>query len=477
MIFLFTYLKLSIWTSIYYFSPSNLVFDIIINNIKKSGPVLIKLIQWTLPKIEFMYDINGNNLILLEKLEELYENCDFHSLSYTEKIYRKDFYTELKDDFVEIEELASGSIGQVYKLKDKKKNEYALKILHPDINAQIYFFMILFTTIQWIKPLQNIVNYYFPVNLYSFIKDFQMQSDFINEANNNLKFYEMYENNPCIVIPKLRKVSKNMILMDYEKGNTYNYSENSNYMNWKIVSLLKLFSKNNEAIFNFMHGDLHKGNWKVRKENKDIKLIIYDFGFCWKLPKMINDNLVFLNHVFMSINICQYTKTIDKKHIENLAKICRIFTENRASKDMIYEEIEKLAEDENTSYTDSLFFIKLTLSVCRRVNITLDSYVLSCIISHNQLAGLFKLLVDDNLKNDKDYNERYVYFQYFSDLINFCETNSIFLDYLDHLKNEFKTEKKIRNIKFDRLFAVNEEIEKNDNIKKLCIPIIDPTID
>ena len=105
----------------------------------------------------------------------------------------------------------------------------------------------------------------------------------------------------------------------------------------------------------------------------------------------------------------------------------------------------------------------------RRVNITLDSYVLSCIISHNQLAGLFKLLVDDNLKDDKHYNERYVYFQYFSDLINFCETNNIFLDYLDHLKNEFKTEKEIRNIKFDRLFSVNEDIENNQLIKKLCI--------
>ena len=95
-----------------------------------------------------------------------------------------------------------------------------------------------------------------------------MQSDFINEANNNLKFYQMYENNPCIIIPKLRKVSKNMILMDYEKEIHIIILKNSGYMNWKIVSLLKLFSKNNEAIFNFMHGDLHKGNWKFRKKIK-----------------------------------------------------------------------------------------------------------------------------------------------------------------------------------------------------------------
>ena len=57
--------------------------------------------------------------------------------------------------------------------------------------------MILAAIIGWIKPIQLIVNYYFPVDLCAFIKDFQMQSDFINEANNNLN-YQMYENNPCI---------------------------------------------------------------------------------------------------------------------------------------------------------------------------------------------------------------------------------------------------------------------------------------
>lgn len=479
MMFLFTYLKIGIWSYLYYQKPSNLVFDIINNNIKKSGPVLIKLVQWTLPKIEFMYDIKGNNRVLFEKLEELYERCDFHSLSYTEKINIEEFQSEITSDYDEIEEIASGSIGQVYKLKDNKGNYYALKILHPNINRQLYFFRFLFLVIRYISPLHRFINYYFPVDLLSFIKDFQMQSNFINEANNNLRFHQMYENNPCIIIPKLRRVSKNIIIMDYEEGDTYNYSENTTIMNWKIVSLLKLFAKNNEAIFNFMHGDLHKGNWKFRKVSKDIKLIIYDFGFCWRLPDMIYKNLVFLNHVLMNINISQYTNTTDKSHIQDLASICRIFTENRASKDIIYEEIEKLRKDDKLAITDPLFFVKLILNGCRRVKMSLNSYALACVISHTQLSGLFKLLVDDNLKNDKDYNERYVYFQYFSDLINFCETNNIFVDYLDHLKNEFKTEKKIRNIKFDSLFAVNETIENNELIKKLCIPppTIDPEID
>ena len=36
-------------------------------------------------KIEFMYDISHNKRILFNKLEELYENCDYRSLKYTKK--------------------------------------------------------------------------------------------------------------------------------------------------------------------------------------------------------------------------------------------------------------------------------------------------------------------------------------------------------------------------------------------------------
>ena len=82
--------------------------------------------------------------------------------------------------------------------------------------------------------------------------------------------------------------------MDYEEGIIYDKNIFSEYLSWKIISLIKLFNKNNETIFNFMHGDLHKANWKVRVKKTDIKLIIYDFGFCWNIPKSISDNLVFI---------------------------------------------------------------------------------------------------------------------------------------------------------------------------------------
>ena len=78
------YIKLTLWSGIYYSQEekSDIVYKVIIKNIKDSGCVLIKFIQWLLPKIEALYNINvnepGNEWFL--ELEELYDNCNYHSI-------------------------------------------------------------------------------------------------------------------------------------------------------------------------------------------------------------------------------------------------------------------------------------------------------------------------------------------------------------------------------------------------------------
>ena len=111
MMFLFNYLKLGLWSTIYYYRPSDIVFDVILNTIKKSGPILIKFIQWTLPKIESIYNIDKykKENEWFYKLEELYEDCDFHSIQYTKNIYRTKFNENFDDEYQKIEEVASGS--------------------------------------------------------------------------------------------------------------------------------------------------------------------------------------------------------------------------------------------------------------------------------------------------------------------------------------------------------------------------------
>ena len=472
MLFLYTYLKLGLWSMIYYFKPNETVFEIIVNNIKGSGPVLTKFVQWSLPKIETLYDIEkkekDNNWFY--KLEEVYEKCNFHSLDYTLDKYASDFHENFEKKYDEIEEIASGSIGQVYKIKDKKGNLFAMKILHPGISYQIYFFNLLFTIIKLLKPIHNYILYYFPIDLHAFIHDFKMQTDFVNEANNILAFSDTYKENKFIIIPQLYRTSKHIIIMSYEEGESFDKNKHSDYLNYKTISLLKLFNKTNETITNFIHGDLHKGNWKVRIKKSEVKLVILDFGFCWSLPEFISDNLLFINHVFMDIIVRCKSCDIDHNHIEEYSKVGWIFSEGRIPPDIIQTEIKKIVDEGKISCTDPTFFIRLLLESCRVSKKTMNSYVLNMLIAHIQTDQLYQTLIGDNFReNDKDYNERYILFKYFGDLINFCETNNMFIDYIDYLKNELEEEKKIRNIKCDKLFLQNEYLENNEKIKALCI--------
>ena len=52
------YTKLCLWSAIYYFQKdkSETIFKIIVKNIKESGCVTIKFVQWLLPKIETIYE-------------------------------------------------------------------------------------------------------------------------------------------------------------------------------------------------------------------------------------------------------------------------------------------------------------------------------------------------------------------------------------------------------------------------------------
>ena len=64
----------------------------------------------------------------LTKFESFYENCEVHDIEYTKEIYKESFHSELDKDYEIIDVIASGSIGQVYKLKqgDKFSNEQSL---------------------------------------------------------------------------------------------------------------------------------------------------------------------------------------------------------------------------------------------------------------------------------------------------------------------------------------------------------------
>ena len=352
MVFIFNYIKIAIWSFIYYFQKdkSDIIIKIIVNNIRDSGCVAIKFTQWILPKIETIYNIDNSqeNNKWFKYLEELYEDCNYHDINYTKKLYYKEFKSELEEDYDIISLVASGSIGQVYKVKDKyTKIICAMKVVHPDLAFQLIFFDYFIRFLYLTPIIRNILYYYIPIELKEFVDQFRDQSCLINETNNCLRFYEEYKDNDFIVIPKVYKVSEKIMVMKYEGGMNIDDKSISSYNIYKLLINLKIFIQSNELIFNFMHGDLHKGNIKVRIDNGLPKLVIYDFGFCWKSPKYLTQDInIRIMKAFGEVEEGKENTVIE------YSKACWLFINKVVPQDYLYNQIKRIKKEKNIKYDD-----------------------------------------------------------------------------------------------------------------------------
>ena len=156
---------------------------------------------------------------LFNMLSSVYEDNYVHDIKHTKYLYKKHFNENLLDNYEIIDLIGSGSIGQVYKIKEKETNkELVMKVKHHILNHK-YYYSRDFKIIYKIKYFNKYFYNYFPFNLVDFLGRFYKQSDFINESNNLLYFYNNYKDNKYIIIPKLIKTSRDIIIMEHIEEN------------------------------------------------------------------------------------------------------------------------------------------------------------------------------------------------------------------------------------------------------------------
>lgn len=253
----------------------------LIKNTKKSGIFSIKLLQFILMREN----------IKNKDLEFVFEDCPRHSFEETKELYLNDFGHKMEDDFIlEDNIIASGSIGQVYKLYSKSQNKFiALKSKHPNVDKNIHNF------IKIIK-ISCYIFYYF--NKYhniilEYINNIELQLDYGLEANNTILFKKKWKSEPCVVIPEIYTFSNNFICMSYHEGKCYNSLEQSEkqlaslYINFILLSSI--------LIHDFIHMDLHVGNWKVISSGDEVKILMYDCGIMCATNQLETNKLIVAN--------------------------------------------------------------------------------------------------------------------------------------------------------------------------------------
>ena len=171
------------------------------NNINTIGIFAIKLVQWIIEKLK-LTSSDKNTLKMLDQFNDYYEDCPVHEYDFTKEIYYKSFNEEIENKYIiNKTPIASGSIGQVYKghLKDDKNVKIAMKVVHPDIERQLFLPRILLKIYNKLAYLFSL-GFYIPVNFDDFFDYLNMQINLNYEKDNMELHRNHFKDNSFIVI-------------------------------------------------------------------------------------------------------------------------------------------------------------------------------------------------------------------------------------------------------------------------------------
>jgi serine/threonine protein kinase len=433
-----------------------IVIDTLKQNVEQCGSICIKFCQWITPILELIYTKHSNkDSYWLKSLETLYENCPIHSLDYSKGIYHKEFGGQFDDDYTVEGIIGSGSIGQVYKIKHKHTHQYfAFKVSHPDILYEFQLFRMLLYICLFIPYIRKKLYNVLPVNYYQFIDKFEEQMDMVKESNNLLRINYNYRHNSHVIIPRLIKCSSNCMIMTYEEGDIMDDVDISGYQKTKIISLLYGFITSNQLVYDIMHTDIHKANWKIRKINDNIySIVIYDFGYCHTIHKLDRPIIHMMTDMF---EISDENIDISNVYI----KMIQYFVNNYSDsyKQTIYPHIP------TTILLEPEQLFTMLIHVCKGTDTVVDAKAIQLLVVFIQCYKYLKqasINNGNNLKNDgyRMYRERYI------DLCNLYTTYDCFHEFRDYMINKLSR----LPIDIDNLFDTIQDNETVSNELKHLI--------
>jgi len=393
------------------------------NEILNSGFVVIKLCQWSLPRLHLIYNLE--NEAWFKELENVYDNCYIHDINYTKELYTMTTGVEFDKKYKILNVVASGSIGQVYKVRDKETQQIkALKCKHPGTNLhyKLSIFIIRAASL-FLTSIKRIHYRIFPVDLGTFFKSLNAQVYLSNEANNLTRMHDNFKDNEYIMVPKLYEYNDEILVMEYIEGIKYQDLNISNNNKGKISFLLFLLLRQMIVVDKFVHGDLHKGNWKVvidtsQKETK-YKIVLYDVGFCLSFD--------FMTAIF---------EAIEENNTDKIAGISPYIITDVFNRDI--GAIKKIISSDMQKHfvrpIGNKDLINSVLITCKENGFILEGFFISMAIVLEQVSSLFdEFLINKNaeIRNTQLTDDREIFTEVmlkkdYPDVISFCQTYDIF---------------------------------------------------
>lgn len=385
----------------------------------------IKFTQFFISKIFY----EKGKRFIVNYFRDIFDNCPAHDFEYTKQIFKEDFGESLHS-YVDIDSMhlfASGSIGQVYKCKKLSNGEdIALKVKHPNINNDLYYFNSLIGLLKLIQKIPYFKRKFkLLFNFDEFRNHLVNQSDFSIEAKHCEKFYEDYEDNKFIIIPKVIKYTNRILISTFEDG--IDFSDVSNYNKSQIILNFICFNYNSALIKNYIHGDLHIKNWKIREitdvsekdnNNKKYGVIVYDFGLCF------NTSDVFFNRKLL--------QSVEKLKIDSSNDLLEVI-EKSIDKKFSNNSLVKLNSLINKYTNEGIDFTFLAEGV---LNIVYEEQVKSVkndVVNILIFLSFIQNFIVENV--DVSVNGDICFIKNQINLISFCKVNNIYQELRNYMEN------------------------------------------
>jgi len=237
----------------------------------ESGSVWQKFAQM----LSYQEELIGKDLAI--EMQQMLYDCPTHSHEHSRRVIKQSFGD--KYDTSDMVLVGSGTIAQVYKVGGDK----CIKVRHPNVVSEITDACRVYNSVRnsFFMPtaLTTICNAYFD--------SLAIQLDFHNEYNNGKTYKQLVHGdtdgkNNLYIIPQMLDVSDECIVMEYEPSEPIILSERHKYDKHVLLKMyhgITMLGFINQLI-QFMHTDLHFGNYGIRNpESVDtMKIVIYDFG-------------------------------------------------------------------------------------------------------------------------------------------------------------------------------------------------------
>lgn len=256
-------------------------------------------------------------------------------------------------------------------------------------------------------------------------------------------FRNNFKNDKHVYFPKIICATYDIIISEFavncdEFENIPQYSQLKSCINFAII-ISKMM-----LVDNFVHLDLHEGNWKVRKLNDiDYQIVIFDYGIIYK-----NDDINISRQLWDAFELNDITLIkeilptmiigeINENVLNEFNSIVDYYAENTLDLTYMLDKLNNMLSQYNCKL--SSFTLNLALTV------TLIENILK---KHNVINNVRPVIRHNLIIRQKQL-----------DCISFCRSKNVYLDYLEYVEQKIKRNDSLSDHSRSGLFFNNTNLQ------------------